>query len=1691
MTTYQFKTNNNINFTMKRTTSTQFKQILFSTLFLFMGFSMFAGENELTNSKITTTDYLFNNNCSAGIHFEVKSLLRTFSLSSAVNIISTSKQNETCALNDGSISIVYDVVPNQTSVEFSIDGGLTYPYSSSMTINQTVNNPGVADPFTCQSAFYQEINSTSYGAGQLFVVDINTSTFLPIGNPSGFNINAVGYRTSDNFIYGIASSAGTDALGAAVAKGNVIKIDSEGETFLIANVDLNSASGAVNGDYLWVGKNGLTKFNLTTGVIDEVVATTTNMGSDMVIIDDVVYSGSGSSIRTADLTTIQSGQTLTVNSYTVDSLPSNGGYGAMWAATNSSTGLQELYFSNNNTGYIYRIDDYTTTTPTAIYVGASAVTGNNDGTSCPLASPGLDAGQGSFTIPNLAAGTYDVWARWGDGSSPVSIDSKTINAAVTPNVTSTTSTNENCAELGTITFTYDVEPSQTGVRFSIDGGATYPYLSNMTVNQTVINPGVADAFPCQSGFYQVINSTDYGPGQLFVLDILTNTYLPIGNNTGFNINAIGYRTSDNFIYGIATSSGFDALGTPIANKDLIKIDSEGEAFKLASLGVSSNNGSVLGDYLMITAGTNLYHINLNTNSIETTTPLSQSIGVDFIIIDNKIYSAKHNTLYTADLNAIQVGQTLTVNQVTVDGLPTPGGYGAIWGARDDNGNDEMYVSNNYTGKIYKISDYNTGSPTAANVAQGTITGNNDGTSCPLTAAGINAGENSYTINGLAADTYDLWVMWSDNSCPIDLSDVTISYDSIIPGTVFTKVDNSPLITDSKDNWASAFGDYDNDGFVDLFVPNYDLDQLNELYHNNGDGTFTKVTSGNPIVTDLAPSTSGVWGDYDNDGDLDLYVSNNIGYNNFLYRNEGSGNFTSIQNDPIVNYNGYSHGATWADYDNDGYVDMFITDYFPTRFNKLYHNNGDGTFEEVTNSPLVVGASFSVSSTWGDYDNDGDQDLFVANTSDENNYLYKNEGSGQFTQITTGDIVNDGGKSVGASWGDYDNDMDLDLFVANSGGQTNFLYQNNGDGTFTKVTTGVVVTTAGNSHGSSWGDTDNDGDLDLLVSNDADEDNTFYTNNGDGTFTLATNSATQDAGRSFGLALGDIDNDLDLDLFVANHDDEANLFYKNNNSTCASKACITLVGTNTNASAFGTKIKVLTTVNGVQQWQMRELSSLTGGGTGGQNDLKTLIGLGEATQMDSMIIEWASGIVQVFGTTQVDTCFVITEDFGSKLCGKVYNDKNLNCTQDNGEDGIPNVAVTVTPGNRQVFTDDNGEYEFNLAPGTYTVTQVDNETWKPSCAPLSHTVNVIGIGNEYCGYNFADTAACQSPDLNVDLATTSLRVGFESLYALSFGNDGTEPATNTIVTTTFDADIVVLSASLPWDTKTGNTYTWNIGTMEVGQEFTIYIEDSISATAVIGENLTVIATIASDETDCNATDDIATDVNEAVGAIDPNDILVSPEGFIANDQVLTYKIRFQNVGNDLVNRVVLRDELPDNLDLSTLVRGAASHPYQFRIEGERTLVWEFDNINLLDSTTNEPESHGFATFRITPNVELPDGEEIPNKAAIFFDNSAPIITNTVINIIGEPGDIKPGEMSIFPNPMTDYTVIRILPRQEGLNLEEISSIEIFTTVGHRVMSMNNLTGTRVTIQREELPAGYYIVKATSNKGVFYVGKLLVE
>jgi hypothetical protein len=211
---------------------------------------------------------------------------------------------------------------------------------------------------------------------------------------------------------------------------------------------------------------------------------------------------------------------------------------------------------------------------------------------------------------------------------------------------------------------------------------------------------------------------------------------------------------------------------------------------------------------------------------------------------------------------------------------------------------------------------------------------------------------------------------------------------------------------------------------------------------------------------------------------------------------------------------------------------------------------------------------------------------------ENNRLYRNDGPNGFVRITEGPIVNDGGSSIGAAWGDYDNDGYLDLFVSNTAGVNNCLYHNEGDGTFSKVTAGAVVNDGGWCWGCAWADYDNDGDLDLFVANGG------YSPSGESCF-----------------------------------------LYRNDGGT-NNWIHVRLVGTVSNRSAIGAKVRVKATIQGKTFWQLREISG--GSGYCSQNDLRAHFGLGNATNVEVMRIEWPSGIVQELRDLPAKQILTVTE-----------------------------------------------------------------------------------------------------------------------------------------------------------------------------------------------------------------------------------------------------------------------------------------------------------------------------------------------------------------------------------------------------------------------------------------------------------------
>ncbi|HXJ62096.1 MAG TPA: FG-GAP-like repeat-containing protein, partial [Verrucomicrobiae bacterium] len=446
---------------------------------------------------------------------------------------------------------------------------------------------------------------------------------------------------------------------------------------------------------------------------------------------------------------------------------------------------------------------------------------------------------------------------------------------------------------------------------------------------------------------------------------------------------------------------------------------------------------------------------------------------------------------------------------------------------------------------------------------------------------------------------------------------------------FTRVTAGAVATDGGDSSGAAWADYDQDGFIDLLVGNNS--SPNALYRNNGDGTFSKVVNGATVDRGYGCA----WGDFNNDGNVDLLVSNQG--SNYLYRNDGGGVFTKI---PFAGAAGtVSWSASWADYNRDGWLDLFIAN-GGGNHDLLLLNNRDGSFSRITNSPVVASGGSSVAGSWGDFDEDGFPDLYVANNGGLS-FLFRNNRDGTFTRVTAEPFQSDSGNAIVADWGDYDNDGHLDLAVARFG--PNLLYHNNGNGTFTKITSGAIVTDSQQSEICQWADYDNDGFLDLFVANSSGQNNALYHNNGDGTFgKVTTGSIVNDGGNSAGCAWGDYDNDGFLDLFVPNWQGSRPNFLYHNGGNANAWLKVRCVGTASNRDGVGAKVRVQALFRSAERWQLREIS----GGIGFGQTPYANFGLGDATNAQLVRIEWPSGLVQEFRDVPPKQCLTVTEPAAS-------------------------------------------------------------------------------------------------------------------------------------------------------------------------------------------------------------------------------------------------------------------------------------------------------------------------------------------------------------------------------------------------------------------------------------------------------------
>lgn len=505
----------------------------------------------------------------------------------------------------------------------------------------------------------------------------------------------------------------------------------------------------------------------------------------------------------------------------------------------------------------------------------------------------------------------------------------------------------------------------------------------------------------------------------------------------------------------------------------------------------------------------------------------------------------------------------------------------------------------------------------------------------------------------------------------------------------------------------AWVDYDNDGWQDAFM----VSRLGcDLYHNNGDGTFSKIPSAFDADTNFYRGVS--FGDYDNDGWLDCFVAGEKGT---LYHNN-HGVFVAVTSgDFATSVESAGWSPAWGDYDNDGYLDLYIT--LPNGFMKLgtsrpsrlYHNDGppNFTFTRIDTGVVSTGLAPYTSANWIDYDQDGDLDLFVgagpANASGGVDYIYKNmlkeTGVPGFVRITTGPLATD--IADGQVWNmiDYDNDGDLDAFRTNWGGanaslRPNNLYRND-NGNFVRVTGDSISTEAKVSTGQVWADFDNDGDLDCFVANDNTYDS-YFRNNSDGTFTEVSGAAINNYPVStWGCAAADYDNDGRMDLLVAGPAGKRSLLH---NITATSNSWLEIkpVGLKSNRAGIGVRMRAKATIFGKTYWQLREISAQNS--FLGHSSLVGHFGFGDASQIDSLMLFWPSGHVSILTNITPNQVLTVDECPGPDTDGDGVPDVCDNCPSvanpsqvDSDHDGIGDACdnCPTTPNPDQVDSNHDG------------------------------------------------------------------------------------------------------------------------------------------------------------------------------------------------------------------------------------------------------------------------------------------------------------------------------------------------------------------------------------------------------------------
>ncbi len=797
----------------------------------------------------------------------------------------------------------------------------------------------------------------------------------------------------------------------------------------------------------------------------------------------------------------------------------------------------------------------------------------------------------------------------------------------------------------------------------------------------------------------------------------------------------------------------------------------------------------------------------------------------------------------------------------------------------------------------------------------------------------------------------------------------------------------------------SFYDFDKDGWDDM---TFCLKNQEMVFYKNNEGEFEELVS---FFNPNKDVKSAVWVDYDNDGDADLMVCV-MHSETKLFRNDGDWNFTDVSVEagiPQVT-NARTFGQSWGDYDKDGFLDVYIcqVDQLPLESNWLLHNNGDGTFTDVAVDLGVDDAyHLTFQSVWFDYNQDTWPDLHIINEGVGGpNQLFENNGDGTFTNVSEASGTDIGIDAMSNSICDYDNDGDLDLYMTNNP-NGNVLFSNNADGTFTDLAAAAGLLYNVFSWGALWIDFDNDLDDDLHVVNNSPAVSyvdAFYENNGDGTFTDIAGDLglTIDHPVSYSNAKGDFNNDGFYDIALANSSPTTCFLYENDGGS-NHYIKLGLEGTVSNRDAVGTWIITYIGTDKYVEYTLCGENYLS------QDSQYEIISLGENLMADSIELKWPSGLIEKYYDIEADQTINYLE--GSTLSYPIAYDGTLDfCYGDS-------IVLDAGPGlSYEWSTGDTTQFISVFESGEYSVDLVNLDEF-----PLSLDPVIIEVYD--------------TPILDT-----------ESIDNLCFGD-----ASGSI---TLSGEGVLDIVSLEWDT--GDT-TLSINSLTAGLYSYEVIDQNeclSSQTIEIFEPDSACHSAIVEDISCFGFNDGSISL-QYCGGTPPYSAVFDGDSLLAGDYIIDI-IDENGCSESLIITVSEPDVLTANLNLTDAIDVEATGSATIEISGGTE---PYD----ISWSTGSDEDGIFELDSGDYNVEVTDS----NGCTIFMEF-------TIDLIIGVEDILGNDKIEIYPNPVKETLTISLLQNNKDVQ------VEMYDLNGKLVLNQL-MNGESTQVDCRGLEAGTYIIE----------------